>query len=119
MTGPSPIGPATSTWLMPAAAATTAPANVDDQGEDAPRVGLLRRLQLTEPVRLTIYTGLVIATAGLQLAGVMTDQWTEFADINAGLIFGVGAAGEVIRSQVYSPAGVIRAARAAASAVTR
>lgn len=119
MTQPPPIGDDTMTWLPAVTAAAAAPdAPIPTPAPATPAVGLLKRLTLTEPVRLWIYSLLVIVTAGLQLAGYESGQWADFSVLNGAVILGVGAAGEGIRASVYSPAGVIRAARAAAS-VTR
>lgn len=112
MTAPTPIGPETSTWLRAVEAVAEEPA--------PPRqVGPWERARLTEPVRLWLYTLLLIITAGLQLAGYLTGDWVEFAATNGALLLVLGAGAEGIRSQVYSPAGVIRSARAAAAAVRR
>lgn len=113
MTAPAPIGPATSTWLAAVEDVADEPAQVPG------KPGPLTRARLTEPVRLWLYTLLLIITAGLQLAGWLTGEWVEFAATNGALLLVLGAGAEGIRSQVYSPAGVIRSARAAAAAVRR
>lgn len=113
-------GPDTGMWLAainPAAAPAPAPDVVDDQvADDVPRV---ERWKLTEPVRLYSYLLLLVITAGLQLAGVALGEWPEFTAVNGALLLGVGGAGEAIRASVYSPAGTVRAIRAAVSEVAR
>jgi hypothetical protein len=74
-------------------------------------VGLLTRLKLTEPVRLYSYTVLLVLTAGLQLAGLLSGEWAEFTAANGAVLLGVGAAAEAARASVYSPAAVVRELR--------
>lgn len=94
MTLPAPVQPA------PPAAEHTVPR--------------IRRWRLTEPVRLYLYTVLVVLTAGLQTAGALTGEWAEFTAINGALLLGVGAAGEAARASVYSAPAVVREIRRAA-----
>lgn len=118
MTASSPIGSETQQWVMPTieVANSRPPVEVVDQVDDVIRVGRLQRWQLTEPVRLFLYAALLVITAGLQLAGWATDEWVEFTAVNGALLLGLGATAEAVRANVYSPAGVIRASRAAAAA---
>jgi hypothetical protein len=93
MTAPTPIRPATSS-----------PPHT---------VGLVTRLKLTEPVRLYCYAVLLVLTAGLQLAGLLSGEWAEFTAANGAVLLGVGAAAEAARASVYSPAAVVRELRRA------
>lgn len=92
-----PTDPATGT--IPATPAATV----------IPRPGLLSRLKLTEPARLYLYSLAVVVVLGLQLAGVLTGEWTQFCIQDSAIVLGVAGAGaEAVRASVYSPAGVVR-----------
>lgn len=113
MTRPAPE---TSTWL---AAVTPDQVAADRAAIDEttqPKVGWLGRLKLTEPVRLYLWTVVLVGDLGLGLAGWMTGQWQDYAATAAAVLLGVGGAGEAVRASVYSPAGTITAIRAAVEA---
>lgn len=78
------------------------------------RPALLARLKLTEPVRLYIYTVLLVLTAGLQLAGWLSGEWRDFLAMNAAVLLAVGGGAEAARASVYSPRSVVQAVRRAA-----
>lgn len=83
-------------------------------------LSLLQRLKLTEPVRLYLHgvLTLVVIPAAV-LAGVLTGDWVEWAGTAAATVLGVGAAGEAARASVYSPVGMMAAARDAVAEVGR
>lgn len=109
-------GPQTGIWLAAAITdATPAPAPVEAQ----PAVGRVARWTLTEPVRLYLYALCLVLAGGMQLAGWLTGQWVEYAATSAGVVLGIGAAGEAVRASVYSPAATVRAIRAAVREVGR
>lgn len=78
------------------------------------RPPLLTRLKLTEPVRLYLYTVLVVLTLGLQLAGWLSGDWQNFLAMNAAVVLGVTGGAEAARASVYSPRSVVQAVRRAA-----
>jgi hypothetical protein len=88
---------------------TTIPA-----AEPLERLPLLSRLKLTEPVRLYLYTLLLVLTAGLQAAGWLTGEWAAFASANGAVVLAVGAGAEAARASVYSPRSMVRAVHRAA-----
>ena len=78
------------------------------------RQPLLTRWKLTEPVRLYLYSVLVtVVIPGAVLAGWLTGDWTEWALGAVGTVLTVGVGGEAARSTVYSPVGMVGAARQA------
>jgi hypothetical protein len=112
--------PQTSQWLAaitPDQVAADRAATVDDGSEL--KVSALRRLTLTEPVRLWLWSVTVVIAVGLVLAGWLTAEWSSYLTGAAAVVLGLLPVTEFVRGAVYSPAGVIAAARAAAHAVTR
>lgn len=95
MTAPAPISPPTPAPVV--------------------AVSLLARLKLTEPVRLYVYSVLVVLTAAAQLAGWLTGEWAQFVEMNGAVVLAVGAGAEAARASVYSPRSVVQAVRRAAS----
>jgi hypothetical protein len=77
-------------------------------------VGLLARLKLTEPVRLYLYSVLVVLTAAAQLAGWLTGEWSTFLEMNGAVVLAVTTGAEAARASVYSPRSVVQAVRRAA-----
>jgi hypothetical protein len=80
----------------------------------APSLPLLARLKLTEPVRLYCYSMLLVLSAGLQLAGLLTGEWPEFIATNGAVVLAVASGTEAARASVYSPRSVVQAVRRAA-----
>jgi hypothetical protein len=89
----------------------TAPNTVQAQ----PEVGRLARLKLTEPVRLYMYTLLLVLSAGLQLAGWLSGDWPQYIAVNGAVVLAVGGGAEAARASVYSPRSVVQAALRARS----
>jgi hypothetical protein len=90
----------------------TAPAPIKPPAPVA-SVGILSRLKLTEPVRLYLYSVALVAVAGLNLAGILTGEWQQYAISSAATVLAVGAGGEAARASVYSPRSVVQAVRRA------
>lgn len=68
----------------------------------------LEHLKLTEPVRLYLYSLLVVLVTGLVLAGVLTGEWREFLLEAGAAVLVVGTGTEAARASVYSPATLIQ-----------
>lgn len=98
---PSPIVYAETP--APAAAPTAPPARVAG-------VGLLARLQLSEPVRLYLYPVAVTVIALLVAGGLLSDAVAPLWEALAAALLGVGsvAAIERTRGAVYSPRSTAR-----------
>lgn len=96
--GPMPLpAPAPGTPVTPPAAVTP------------PAPSWLDRLKASEPVRLYLYSALLVVLGGLVLAGVLTTQWEAFGISAGATLLVVPAATEAARSSVYSTAGALRA----------
>lgn len=74
-----------------------------------PAPSWLDRLKAYEPVRLYLYSALLIVLGGLVLAGVLTQKWETFGIEAGATLLVVPAATEAARSSVYSTAGALRA----------
>ena len=75
----------------------------------------LARMKLTEPVRLYLYTVLLVLLVGCQLAGVLTGEWRDYLATSAALLLAIPAGAEAVRASVYSPASMVRLAYQAAA----
>lgn len=80
------------------------------------RPGPVARLQLTEPVRLYLWPVVLILAVGAVAAGIVTQEWADWALPMIGAALGVAGAGEAARSSVYSQASVVQALVQARSA---
>jgi hypothetical protein len=91
------------------------PTDVAPAPAAAPSLPLLARLKLTEPVRLYSYSMLLVLSAGLQIAGVLTGEWPQFIATNGAVVLAVASGAEAARASVYSPRSVVQAVRRAAN----
>lgn len=74
-----------------------------------PSPSWLDRIKASEPVRLYLYSVLLVMLAGLVLAGWLTAQWQAYAIGAGAVVLGVVPATEAARASVYSTAGALRA----------
>lgn len=81
--------------------------------------GRFARWQLTEPVRLYLFSVAGVVVAGLVLAGVLTREWADFLLPALGVILVVPPVAQVVRSAVYPIAALERAALARVYAIRR
>lgn len=78
-----------------------------------------RRWQLTEPVRLYLYSVAGVVIAGLVLFGVISGELATFLTAALAVALAVPAGGEIARKAVYPIAAVERAALARVYAIRR
>lgn len=87
---------------------TASPGATRPRHDPAAGVSLLARLQLTEPVRLWLYSVGMLVLGALVLAGVLSGEWHAFGSAALLTLLGLPLGTEAARAAVYSPATVAR-----------
>lgn len=106
MTNPAPSADPVVPGPMPLPAPpTVAPA----ASSTPPAMSWLDRMKASEPVRLYLYSVLLVLLGGLVLAGVLTAEWQAYGIAAGATLLAVPVATESARASVYSTAGALRA----------